>query len=148
MILTDLNGFERYVSLNPGFAKLLDYIRSHDLLDAALGRIELDGDRLFINNISPNPSSADGQPLEMHRAYIDVHMLLSGRETIGWKDSGKVEHIVQEYDAQTDCALSDDKPSCYVNLCPGDIVVCFPEDAHAPAIGEGEIRKIIAKVRI
>ncbi len=28
----------------------------------------------------------------------------------------------------------------------GDIMICFPEDAHAPAIGNGVIRKAIAKV--
>lgn len=148
MIVTDLEGFERYIGLDPKFARLIEYIRRHDLLGADLGRIDLDGDDLFINNINPSGVPSAEQKLEMHRSYIDVHMLLSGRETIGWKDTSKIIHLVQEYDSKSDCALSDDEPSCYVDLRPGDMVVCFPEDAHAPAIGDGDIRKIIAKVKI
>lgn len=148
MIVTDLEGFERYLDLDPKFTKLIEYIKGHDLLGAALGRIELEGDDLFINNINVSGVPSAEQKMEMHRAYIDVHMLLSGRETIGWKDTSRVSRLVQEYDPKSDCALSDDEPSCYVDLRPGDMVVCFPEDAHAPAIGDGDIRKIIAKVKI
>ena len=32
-------------------------------------------------------------------------------------------------------------------LSPGEFVIFFPEDAHAPCIGEGVIRKMVAKVR-
>ncbi|MGL4909210.1 MAG: YhcH/YjgK/YiaL family protein, partial [Bacteroidales bacterium] len=33
-------------------------------------------------------------------------------------------------------------------LTPGDIVIVYPEDAHAPAIGYGKIRKVIAKIKL
>lgn len=50
MILSDLNHTERLEKEHPLFKQLFDYIRANDLLNAPLGRIELDGDRLFINN--------------------------------------------------------------------------------------------------
>lgn len=148
MIVTDLSGFGRYAGLHPKFFQLIEFINSHDLLNEELGRIELDGDELFVNNVNIKTLTAEEQQLEIHKEYIDVHMVLSGHETIGWKDTGKLEHPSKEYDPKSDCAMYTDRPTCYVDLSPGDIVVCFPEDAHAPAIGEGEIRKIIAKIRV
>ena len=41
-----------------------------------------------------------------------------------------------------------DQPTSYVDLLPGDFVILFPEDGHAPFIGDGSpISKLIVKVR-
>ena len=50
MILTTLNDSQRIEPLHPLFKTLFDYVKQHNLLDAPLGRIEIDGDNLFINN--------------------------------------------------------------------------------------------------
>ena len=148
MILTNLNDFSRYVALNPGFAALSDYLSGHNLLSEETGRIVVDGDNVFINNISVKGLAIPDQPLEMHRGYIDVHILLEGDESIGIKQLRDVESFSGEYDEAGDCLLSKERASNYIRLKPGDMLVCFPEDAHAPAIGPGTIRKAIAKVRV
>lgn len=112
------------------------------------GRIELDGDRLFINNVNPQCVTAAEQVLEVHRRYLDVHILLEGEETIGWSPLAELKEEKQAYDAEADCALYTDRPSTYVTLRPGQWLIAWPEDAHAPVIGQGKIRKLIAKVRI
>ena len=33
-------------------------------------------------------------------------------------------------------------------MMPNDFLIVFPEDAHAPIIGSGKIRKVIAKVML
>lgn len=148
MILTDLKNCSRIASLHPAFATLFDFIGKNDLLSMPLGRIEVDGDNLFINNINPECVTAEKQVLEMHRDYIDVHIMLDGKERIGWKSLSDIEHITKEYDAEADCALSDDKPTSYVDLLPGQMCIVWPEDPHAPVIGLGKIRKAIAKVKL
>ena len=60
----------------------------------------------------------------------------------------KIETYTKEYEADCDCALTNQAPSAYINLDPYDMVIVYPEDAHAPAIGSGQIRKIIAKIKI
>lgn len=80
MIVSRLENSSRIESLHPLFKQLFDYVKTHDLLNAPLGRIELDGDNLFINNVNPECVPADKQVLEMHRDYIDVHILLTGQE--------------------------------------------------------------------
>ena len=95
MIVSRLENSSRIESLHPLFKQLFDYVKTHDLLNAPLGRIELDGDNLFINNVNPECVPADKQVLEMHRDYIDVHILLTGQETIGWKAVETLEHQAQ-----------------------------------------------------
>ena len=135
-------------SLHPLFKQLFDYVKTHDLLHTECGRIGLAGDDLFINNVNPTCVSASDQVLEVHRDYIDVHILLEGKERIGWKALEDVTDLKQAYQKEGDCALYSDTPTSFVDLLPGQFLIVFPEDPHAPVIGEGKIRKLIGKVKI
>ena len=118
------------------------------MLHTDLGRIEIDGENLFINNVNPECVSPDKQVLELHHDYIDVHILLEGAETIGWKALEDLQKEIKAYSKEDECALYSDTPTTYVNLLPGQFVIVYPEDPHAPIIGHGKIRKLIAKVRL
>lgn len=148
MIVSNLQNSERIESLHPLFKLLFDYVKTHDLLHTECGRIELAGDDLFINNVNPTCVSASEQVLEVHRDYIDVHILLEGKERIGWKALEDVTDLKQAYQKEGDCALYSDTPTSFVDLLPGQFLIVFPEDPHAPVIGEGKIRKLIGKVKI
>lgn len=148
MIVSNLQNSERIESLHPLFKQLFDYVKTHDLLHTECGRIELAGDDLFINNVNPTCVSASDQVLEVHRDYIDVHILLEGKERIGWKALEDVTDLKQAYQKEGDCALYSDTPTSFVDLLPGQFLLVFPEDPHAPVIGEGKIRKLIGKVKL
>lgn len=148
MIVSNLSHCARYENEHPLFKKLFEYVKSHDLLQAPLGRIELDGDRLFINNVELEGKDNTQQPLEGHIRYIDVHFLLQGSETIGWKTAEFVTSFSQEYNAENDCSLSTLPCDGYTLLHPGDFMIVYPEDFHAPGLGKGRIRKAIAKVAV
>lgn len=148
MIVSNLQNSERIESLHPLFKQLFDYVKTHDLLHTECGRIELAGDDLFINNVNPTCVSASDQVLEVHRDYIDVHILLEGKERIGWKAIEDVTDLKQAYQKEGDCALYSDTPTSFADLLPGQFLIVFPEDPHAPVIGEGKIRKLIGKVKI
>ena len=148
MIVSNLSNSSRMEGLHPLFKTLFDYVKGNDLLHAELGRIVLDGDNLFINNVNPECVPAEKQMLEVQHDYIDVHILLEGAETIGWKVIEDVKEEVKPYEKEGDCALYSDKPSTFVHLQPGEFMIVYPEDPHAPVIGEGKIRKLIAKVKL
>ena len=93
-------------------------------------------------------STMSEQVLEVHRNYIDIHILLEGKERIGWKAIEDVNQLKQAYQEEGDCALYSDVPTTFVDLLPGQFAIVYPEDPHAPVIGEGKIRKLIAKVKI
>lgn len=148
MIVSNLNNTERIESLHPLFRKLFDYVKAHDILNTPCGRIDIDGDNLYINNVNPECIPAEKQVLEVHRDYIDVQILLQGKETIGWKALEDSKEEVKPYEKDGDCALYSDTPTTWIHLVPGQLAIFFPEDAHAPVIGEGKIRKMIAKVKL
>lgn len=148
MIVSNLQNSQRVESLHPLFKRLFDYVKTHDLLHAELGRIEIEGDALFINNVNPECVPADKQVLEVHHDYIDVHILLEGAERIGWKAIEDVTDETKPYEKEGDCALYADAPTTFVDLLPGQFAIVYPEDPHAPVIGKGKIRKLIAKVKL
>lgn len=148
MIVSNLQNSQRIEGLHPLFKRLFDYVKTHDLLHVELGRIEIDGDLLFINNVNPECISSEKQLLELHHDYIDVHILLEGAETIGWKALEDLQDEVKAYSPEEDCALYSDVPTSFVNLLPGQFAIVYPEDPHAPVIGSGKIRKLIAKVKL
>lgn len=148
MILSTLQDCGRFEVLHPLFKKAFDYVKSHNLLDAPLGRIEVEGDALFINNGNPECVKTEKQVLEVHRKYIDIHVLLEGEETVGWKPLSDCRNETKPYNEDEDCALYDEQVATYFKMQPGQILIVWPEDAHAPVIGEGKIRKLIIKVKI
>lgn len=148
MQIGKLNQSCRIEIIHPLFKELFDFVKSHDFNDFPLGKVEVKGDDIFIMNSDVDGVPAQKQPLEMHRKYIDVHILLNGNECIGWKPIEEIEHYTREYNTDGDCALSDDAPRFYVDLNPGEFCIVFPEDAHAPAISSGKIRKLIGKVKL
>lgn len=148
MILTTLADSGRIEPLHPLFKRFFDYVKEHDLLHAPLGRIEVDGDRLFINNVEADLTDAATQLLEAHREYIDVHVVLDGEEHFGWRPLADCAAVRQSYDPAADCALYADRPSSWLTLRPGQAAIVFPEDPHAPVVGEGRVHKLIGKIKL
>ena len=148
MIHSTLDESACYESLHPHFKEVFDYIKSHDLRTMEPQRLELRGEELFINRIDAPSNPQDEQPIEAHESYIDIQVLLEGRERIGWLPRAKCLSPRAPYDESKDIIFYHDQPTSYVDLLPGDFVILFPEDGHAPFIGDGSpISKLIVKVR-
>lgn len=148
MILAYLTDAYRYAGLHPLLAPLFRYVLQHDLTALPEGRVELVGDSLFLNVSRPTLRSQAEQKLEAHRLYLDVHLPLSGPERIGWSPIAALGPALAPYDPEADCALFAPPAQTYFDLLPGQFCIVFPEDAHAPIIGQGQLSKVTAKVRL
>jgi YhcH/YjgK/YiaL family protein len=149
MILAHLNDSDRYASLHPLFKQLFDYVKAHDFTHVPAERIVLDGDRLFINVADVTLKSPEEQVLEVHRRYIDVHFPLSREEIMGWSSlSVLATESMQPFNEEDDFAVYAERAQSYLTIHPGEFAIVWPEDAHAPIIGQGALRKLIAKVCI
>ena len=149
MILAHIEDSERYFSLHPLFKQLFDYVKTHDLSQVPAERITLDGERLFINVADASLKSPEEQVLEVHRRYIDVHFPLSSNEVMGWSPlQGLQSESVNPFNDEDDYAVYAETAQTYLTIRPGEFAIVWPEDAHAPIIGEGKLRKLIAKVLI
>ena len=80
--------------------------------------------------------------------YIDIQVLIRGEEeSFGWSERRELKKPLGEFSVENDIQLFDDVPQTYYTMRPGQFTVLFPEDGHAPMVGEGTVRKIIVKVR-
>lgn len=147
MILLKTNKLDEVKSLNPLFNELFVFLKNNDLSKLDPGKIVVKGDELYINLVDIDTKTKDEQVLESHKDYIDVHFPLSQKEIIGWKDINDCKDEIQSYSKEGDYALHKDIPSTYVDVNPGECLIVFPDDAHAPAIGKGKLLKAIAKVK-
>jgi YhcH/YjgK/YiaL family protein len=150
MILDSLQSSSKYASLNPLFAKAFDYLNSTDLLALEIGKFEIDGDRIIgivsdKNGVTAAESSAK---FECHNAHIDIQVCIRGKETLGWKPRGTCTSPRGEYNPEKDVLFYEDAPDMYFGMTDNQFAIFYPEDVHAPMIGEGLIKKIVIKVKI
>ena len=89
--------------------RLFEFIESHDILSMPLGIHEIEGKDLFINNCAPDLFTRDNAPIEVHRDYIDVQVVLEGVETMGWKPLEEIQSWRGEYIEEKDVRFSDER---------------------------------------
>ena len=148
MIFDSLTNSAPYYSVSPRMQKAFELIASTDWTSVEPGIHELDGRDIYVNVMERELKKKGDAKLEVHNEYIDIQVLVSGREeSFGWSDRKALKEPVGEFDAQKDIQFFDDEPQTYYTLRPGQFTVLFPEDGHAPMVGEGTVRKIIVKVR-
>jgi biofilm protein TabA len=148
MIFDTLNSASRYTPLHPLFAEGFDALRRVDLATLGTGRHELRGDRLFLVISRSDGVHAEQGRLEAHRKYIDIQYTIGGKDTIGWRHAADCVRVDVPYDAAKDVEFYHDRPVAWVPVMPGMFTIFFPEDAHAPMVGEGIIHKAVVKIAL
>ena len=148
MIVDRLVNAEKYFHLHPGLPTAFEFLRSANLSQMPLGKHEIDGDRLFAILARENGRGIERARLEAHRTYIDVQYDIAGGEIIGFRPTEECADIAEPYDSKRDICFFADKPHTWLSIPPGAFAIFFPEDAHAPLAGEGEIVKAIVKIAV
>lgn len=148
MIHDSLKNSSSIEALHPLFKKAFDYLKNTDFSTIEDGKYELDGDELYVSIASIKGKSKCDAPIETHNKYIDIQMPLLGVEKIGWKAGVDLQEVSKPYDSEKDISFFIDRPTAYTKIYPGEFVIYFPEDGHAPGIGEGIIRKVVVKIAI
>ena len=121
--------------------------------DTPNGRLELDGDNLYVN-ISEYTTCADaeGRP-ETHRKYVDVQIVISGSESILWYPADVLEPD-GAYDPERDMQfhINPGRPGSRVMLEQGMFAVFFPSDGHMPMLNHGyrpePVKKAVYKIKL
>ena len=148
MILDQIKEADRYLSLNPHFARAFAFLSQNGLAELAEGKHEIDGDDIYAMVIKGAGQSHSQAKLEIHRKYIDVQYIISGSDDMGWKDIKACKDSQGSYDPQDDVELFADTPSTWITVDPGNFAIFFSEDAHAPTGGENEFHKVVVKVAV
>lgn len=148
MILSTLSQSDRYTALHPLFPRVFEFIRNTDLLALAPGRYPIASEQLFVIVESIAGRTREAAKLECHRRYIDIQLVLEGTDEMGWKALADCTRLVSDYSAEKDIRFFHDAPATWVATPPGAFCIFFPEDAHAPLVSNGNIRKAIFKIEV
>lgn len=148
MIFDTLANAERYAALHHRFPRAFEFLRGTNLKALAPGRYPIDGENLIAIVEAVPGRSRIAAKLECHRKYIDIQLVLDGIDEMGWKPLHECRVPLGDFNAEKDIQFFRDTPASWVITPPGAFCIFFPEDAHAPLVGTGEIRKVIVKVAV
>ncbi|MEM1109743.1 MAG: YhcH/YjgK/YiaL family protein [Planctomycetota bacterium] len=151
MIYDTLDHADSYAGLYP---RLRDAFACLNQLtpETPNGRVEVDGENLFVNVERYRTVAPDTKRYEAHRRYLDIQILLAGSESI-YVQSIDCLVETERYDSETDVAWYTGKTTPHISLQPGDFFLLLPQDGHKPGcwVEAGHPRdviKAVAKVRI
>jgi biofilm protein TabA len=141
------NPVKIYCGADSRLKRALEYLAAADLNTLEPGRYEIEGAEIFMKVTEGELKREEEASLEVHDKYIDVQVLIAGEvETMGWRERRECRVPRGPFDAEEDIRFFADRPQLFVGIRPGQFVVFGPEDAHAPMIGRGRIKKAVVKV--
>ena len=149
MIIDTLNNASKYTSLHPLFAKAFEFIKKNDInaLEDGTFAIE-DGLKVIVSHKKGKTAEESLAKFECHNQNIDIQFCAKGLETIAWKPREKCVTPNGEYSYEKDVQFFNDEPDMFFQLTDNQFVIFYPEDVHAPMIGEDNIKKLVFKVKI
>ena len=150
MICAKFDNRDLHFNGNDIVSKALDFAADFDL-STPDGRHEIDGDNIFAMTAAYNTKDANDLKFEAHKKYIDIQLLLGGREFLDVSLDGQLD-IDTPYSDENDAMLFG-PPNRFTSVLlePGNFVVLYPDDIHRPGrmIEEPKkVRKMVIKVRI
>lgn len=149
MIIDTIQNAARYFSVHPLFEKAFAFIKETDLANAADGKSDIaEGLKAIFSNAAGKTKEASLAKFECHNKNIDIQVCINGLETIGWTPREKCVTPNGEYNEEKDVQLYHDGADTFFQLSNGQFAIFFPEDVHAPMIGDGPIKKLVIKVKI
>jgi biofilm protein TabA len=148
MILDHLHHADRSTCLHPLFPAAFQALKKLSA-DTPIGKIEVKQEQVFILVQNYRTSPAEEKNWEAHRKYLDIQLMLAGREKILHAPTGELSPL-GPYQAEKDVQLfHHSNHSTELILNPGDFAIFYPEDGHKPGClvdGACEVTKAVAKV--
>ena len=147
MIIDTIDNLCKYAALNPLFADVVEFLKSHDLKTMEAGKYPIKDKDLFLNLTVAKGKTKEAAVLETHVEMIDIQIPISCAETFGYTPLCDLPDF--EYNAEKDITkYGDTQAQTYFTVKPGQMVIFFPQDGHAPCISEKEgIKKAIFKIK-
>ena len=130
MIIDTIENLGKYVALNPLFADVIEFLKKNDLRTMEEGKYPIKDKNLFLSVQVAKQRTKESAFIETHIEMVDIQIPISCAETYGYSPLCDLPEF--EYDT----------------IKPGQFVIFFPQDGHAPCIiDEQEIKKVIFKVK-
>jgi len=147
-IIDKVENLGKYADLGPNFAKAIAYLQKADFAALPLGRNEIDGDNVWVNAAEAKLTPVEAKKPELHHAYFDIQIPLTGDETYGLAKFDPAS--AGSFDEAKDIGFYDQAVEP-ITVKVGEFAILYPNTClHAPGCsltGERTIRKLVAVMR-
>lgn len=149
MIVTTIDKITQYAEI-PFAQDIVDFMNEFKKSDMQPGRYDIHGDDLFaaVSRYDTEPN-VDRQ-FENHKKYIDLQIVLDGKEEIHWADTDSLTQVSEEFSKGGDIAFYTGASMGYVLLGGDQCAVFFEEDAHMPNVlheKSENVLKVVFKIK-
>ena len=134
MIIGDfstISEFEKYGEL---VMESLKWAAEHRNEPFVVGQTLIADGKVAVN--AQAPTLAPVTRLEAHRKFIDIHVPISGTEILGWAPVSSLNNVTEPYNADNDIEFFGEAPVKTAEIKPGQFVIFYPADAHAPNMAD------------
>lgn len=146
MIYGKLSHIGRYRGMSRDLDKAIDFLTTQDLSALPMGRTVVDGENVYVNRF--DYETGPRGITEAHFDYIDIHVVIDGKEKIGVAD---VTDLTENDRNEAEDFMGFEGPFRSVcTMVPGDFLIVFPEDAHSPKLVDEapcKVKKAVIKVK-
>lgn len=146
MITNNIKNIDKYPNISKKTADFLKSLTSK----TPTGHYEID-ETSYANIDIYKTKTFDNCKFEAHKKYIDIQMLLVGKEELDYMPVESLK-ISEPYDENRDVMFfenSDKKPDT-LQLEPFKFAMIYPYEAHKPQMNTGntsqEVKKVVVKI--
>ena len=142
MIYGEIKDLNQYKGISKNLDKAIEYILNEEYKKGIPGKNIIDGDNLYFNypDCAITKEVKEGF-LEGHKKYIDIHIVISGEENLGYTPHSEVT-VKQEYDSEGDCELYDGELKNVFHVSADRFIMFFPDEPHMALLKVGEVKEI------
>lgn len=148
MIYDNINNLNKYIGVIPHLEEALSFIKDNNLNDLPFERIDISENVYLVKQKYIGKDIKDAG-VESHKKYIDIQIILKGKELMKYRLYNDNLNISVEYDDSKDIMFYDEVLTNQVEVSKNEFVVFFKEDIHQPGIkvSDEEINKIVVKIK-
>lgn len=152
MIFSSIYANDDTTKYPAGIQKAVEYLKNNDFIDMEPGTYAIDGDEIYAMVMDLTTAPLKDKRPEIHKKYVDVQFLVTGKERLGFAPDQKNQSIVDGNEENDIYFYSDVEDEGFVVALPGCYSVFFPNDIHRPGVMNGDkpelVRKVVVKVSI
>ncbi|HAV8296920.1 TPA: DUF386 domain-containing protein [Escherichia coli] len=147
MFTCKLNEINKFKFIDRNLLAIIDFSRELIINCQDTGKYEINEDA-FIIIADDYTNDPDTKKWEVHEQYIDIQILLNGKEYIEFTNSSMV--VEENYLNEKDIAFGSIQSNQNILLLePGELAVFYPGEPHRPLCSKGKselVKKAIVKV--
>lgn len=148
MILSKISQLGQYKGINVNLDTAIEYLLNNDITILPLGK-NVVNENVAVMHFNYVADNQVDDFYEGHRAYLDMHIVLSGKEKMSCVDITNAT-MRGDFDVENDFALFDGKSEFEVVLENNLCLITFPHDLHEPKVrvNDEPVDKIVVKVKL